>query len=88
MTAIELDQETLHFLLRNGEVVRVGDDLAFTEAQAAELIEEVAELADGFTVADFRDHFAMSRRQAVPTVEWLDSIGRTRRSGDGRSIRD
>ena len=87
VSVLDLDVETVHFLMRDGELVRIGDDLAFTANQVEELTQRVAELPDGFTVSDFKDHFGMTRRQAVPTLEWLDSIGRTRRSGDGRAVR-
>ena len=86
-SAIAVDEEVLHFLVRRGDLVRIGDDLVFTRAQADEIVRRVAELPDGFTVADFRDHFGMARRQAVPTLEWLDATGRTRRQGDGRTVR-
>ncbi len=86
-SAIELDEEVRHFLVRRGDLVRVGDDLVYTASQVEEIDRRVAELPDGFTVADFRDHFGMARRQAVPTLEWLDATGRTRRSGDGRTVR-
>lgn len=88
VSALDVDIETIHFLMRAGELVRIGDDLAFTADQVSELTERTAELQDGFTVSDFKDYFGMTRRQAVPTLEWLDSIGRTRRSGDGRVVRD
>jgi len=87
VSGLDIDIETVHFLMRNGELVRVGDDLAFTAGQVNELTDRAAELQDGFTVSDFKEHFGMTRRQAVPTLEWLDSIGRTRRSGDGRVVR-
>lgn len=84
---LDLDTELAHVMLRRGDVVRIGDDVVFTSAQVDEIRRRVADLPDGFTVSDFKDHFAMARRQAVPTLEWLDSIGRTRRSGNGRSVR-
>lgn len=87
-SAIELDDEVLHHLIRRGDLVRIADDLVFTRAQVDEIVRRVAELPAGFTVAEFRDHFGMARRQAVPTLEWLDSIGRTRRHGDGREVRE
>jgi selenocysteine-specific elongation factor len=86
-SSLGLDAEAVHLLVRNGELVRISDDVLFSRDQADAIVERVAELDDGFTVADFRDHFGMARRQAVPTLEWLDAIGRTRRSGDGRSVR-
>ena len=87
LSALPLEDEVVHFLLRRGDLVRIERDLAFTDRQASEINERVAELHDGFTVSEFKDHFGMARRQAVPTLEWLDSIGRTRRAGDGRSVR-
>jgi len=84
---LDIDTELAHVMLRRGDVVRVADDLVFTSSQVDEIRRRVAELPDGFTVSEFKDRFGMSRRQAVPTLEWLDSIGRTRRSGDGRIVR-
>ncbi|MGI9665697.1 MAG: selenocysteine-specific translation elongation factor [Acidimicrobiia bacterium] len=88
MSSFDLDDDTVHFLLRRGDLVRIGDDLAFSSDQIDSLVAGVADLEEGFAVTEFKDHFGMSRRQAVPTLEWLDSIGRTRRSGDGRVVRD
>lgn len=88
LKSLDLPVEVVHFLLRRGDLVRIAGDLAFTDTQAQRIIDGVADLDDGFTVSEFKEHFGMARRQAVPTVEWLDSIGRTRRSGDGRSVRN
>jgi selenocysteine-specific elongation factor len=41
-----------------------------------------------FTVADFRDLIGVTRRQAVPLLEWFDKQGITRRNGDTRVVRD
>ncbi len=87
ISALGLGDELVHHLIREGRIVRMGDDLAFTAAQVADIRDRVSELPDGFTVSEFRDHFGMARRQAVPVLEWLDSIGRTRREGDRRSVR-
>ncbi|HSJ70485.1 MAG TPA: selenocysteine-specific translation elongation factor [Acidimicrobiia bacterium] len=87
ISALGLGEELVHHLIREGRIVRIGDDLAFTAAQVADIRDRVSELPDGFTVSEFRDHFGMARRQAVPVLEWLDSIGRTRRNGDRRSVR-
>jgi selenocysteine-specific elongation factor len=47
----------------------------------------LADLPDGFTVAQFRDATGITRRHAVPLLEWLDTEGVTRREGDGRALR-
>jgi selenocysteine-specific elongation factor len=87
MSAIDLEPELLHAILRRGDLVQVGEDLAFTRYQIDQITETARSLPAGFTVADFRDALAMSRRQAVPTLEWLDRTGVTIRSGDGRLAR-
>jgi selenocysteine-specific elongation factor len=87
MSDLDMGIETVHFLIRGGELISVGQDVAFTASQAERIRSGVSELADGFTVSAFKDHFGMTRRQAVPTLEWLDAMGRTRRQGDGRVVR-
>jgi len=87
MSAIDLPPELLHAILRRGGLVQVGDDLAFTERQIVQIVDAARTLPAGFTVADFRDKLSMTRRQAVPTLEWLDRTGVTIRSDDGRVAR-
>lgn len=87
MSAIDLDEEVLHSLIRTGELIVVGSDLVFTAAQIEELHTRLVDLPDGFSVSQFKDEFGMTRRQAVPMLEWLDKSGRTLRSGDGRTLR-
>jgi selenocysteine-specific elongation factor len=87
MGSIDLPPELLHAILRRGDLVQVGDDLVFTKRQISDITETAKSLPPGFTVADFRDRLSMTRRQAVPTLEWLDRIGVTIRSGDGRVAR-
>ncbi len=87
LSAIDVPPELLHAILRRGDLVQVGDDLAFTKLQIGEIGDTARSLPSGFTVADFRDSLSMSRRQAVPTLEWLDRTGVTIRSGDGRIAR-
>ncbi len=84
---LELDDETLHTLLREGRLVRVAPDLVYLPAQLDELRRRLGELDDGFTVAAFRDAMGMTRRHAVPVLEWLDANGWTSRRGDVRTVR-
>jgi len=87
MSAIDLDDEVLHLLIRSGSLIPVGPDLVFTSGQIEELRTRLGELPDGFSVSQFKDEFGMARRQAVPTLEWLDKTGWTHRSGDRRTVR-
>ena len=81
-----LSDEVRHVLIRRGDLVRVDVDLVLLPDQIEEITAGIRELPDGFTVAVFRDHFGLSRRHAVPLLEWLDAEGWTRRRGDGRSV--
>jgi selenocysteine-specific elongation factor len=87
MSAIELEDEVIHSLIRKGELVQVGTDLVLTSGQIEEVQTRIADLPDGFSVSEFKDEFGMTRRQAVPILEWLDKSGVTKRSGDGREVR-
>ncbi len=81
-----LAPELLHAAIRSGALVRVADDLVYLPEQAEDIIDRIQGM-DGFTVAQFRDELGVSRRQAVPLLEWLDAGGWTVRRGDVRSVR-
>ncbi len=68
-------------------MIRIGSGLAFLPQQVEQITTGLGELPDEFTVADFRDHFGLTRKYAVPLLEWLDAGGYTVRNGDVRSIR-
>ena len=82
-----LTTELVHALVRGGDLVRIDPDLVYLPDQIAQITDRLPELAEGFTVADFRDAFGLTRRQAVPLLEWLDGAGWTTRRGDGRVVR-
>jgi selenocysteine-specific elongation factor len=85
---LPIDAELMHALMRRGDLVQIGPDLAFTNTQVESILSGISDLPDGFTVSAFKDHFGMSRRQAVPLLEWLDKQGVTLRQGDGRAVRN
>ena len=82
-----LDDELLYALVRSGRLVQISDEVFYLRDQLDEILERLTVLEDGFTVADFRDLLDVSRRQAVPLLEWLDANGWTSRHGDLRSVR-
>jgi selenocysteine-specific elongation factor len=82
-----LSDELLHALVRDEQLVRVASDLVFLPDQIDQVITRLVELDDEFTVAAFRDLLGITRRQAVPLLEWLDRHGFTRRRGDLRVLR-
>jgi len=80
-----LSTELVYALVRAGSLLRISSELVYLPDQIAVLIARLKELPTGFTVADFRDHFGLTRKYAVPLLEWLDGEGHTTRSGDGRT---
>jgi selenocysteine-specific elongation factor len=83
---LHIPDELRHVLIRRGDLVRIDDDLVLLPEQVDAVTSGLATLPAVFTVAEFRDHFGLSRRHAVPLLEWLDGAGWTRRRGDGRSV--
>ncbi len=83
---LAVDPELLHALVRAGRLVRVSDDLVYLPDQLEELKGRLEELPHRFTVAAFRDLTGLTRKYAVPLLEWMDRCGTTIRIGDERSI--
>jgi selenocysteine-specific elongation factor len=82
-----LDRDVVAHLLRTGELVRVSDDLVYLPSQIEEIKTRMAEMEKDFTVAEFRDRAGLSRKYAVPILEWRDKEGLTVRRGDLRHFR-
>jgi selenocysteine-specific elongation factor len=82
-----LAQEQLHLLIRTEQLVQISSDLVWLPDQVGEMIAKMRTLPEGFTVAQFRDATGLSRKYAVPFLEWSDDQGLTIRKGDGRQVR-
>ncbi len=82
-----VDRNDLRELVRRGHVVQrdgIGFHRDAIDAAAFVAAELLAEHADGFTVAQFRDATGASRKYALPLVAELDARGVTRRRDDLR----
>ncbi|MEX1092079.1 MAG: selenocysteine-specific translation elongation factor [Acidimicrobiia bacterium] len=79
-----VEAELLHLLIRRGDLVRVSENLVYLPDQIAGIIEIVARLEVPFGVGEFKDALGLSRKYAVPILEWLDDRGYTIRRGEGR----
>jgi selenocysteine-specific elongation factor len=77
----------LQILLRNRKLVRAGDDLIF-HASALDQLRVLLAARKGarFTVADFKEWTGVSRKYAIPLLEFLDREHITRREGDSRIV--
>jgi selenocysteine-specific elongation factor len=91
-TAKELvakDPELIHLLLESGALVRVGERLLHRDRLDELELRVVALLRaqQQMSPADFKDLTGLSRRHAIPLLEWLDARRVTIRSGDVRVLR-
>jgi selenocysteine-specific elongation factor len=77
-------------LVRQKVLARV-DDLVFHESALQRLKQEVRSLRDGnqpatIDVGTFKDRFGITRKFAIPLLEYLDRERVTRRVGDSREV--
>ncbi len=68
-------------------MIEVSNELIYLPDVLHAIVERARELPDGFTVAEFRDALSITRKHAIPLLEWMDADGVTIRDGDGRRIR-
>jgi selenocysteine-specific elongation factor len=85
-------RKVLQILIDGGRLVRVQGDLFFHRKALDELIAKVRNWSNrpepqtGIDVATFKDLAAVSRKYAIPLLEFLDRERITRREGDRRTV--
>ena len=68
-------------------LVRITEDLVFHAAALTALRDHLAaRRGQRFSVTDFKDWTGVSRKYAIPLLEYLDRERMTRRDGDSRII--
>jgi selenocysteine-specific elongation factor len=77
----------LQLMLRDKRLVRVSDELVF-HASAMHTLHALLAQKKGarFAVAEFKDWTGISRKYAIPLLEYLDRERITRRDGDSRVV--
>jgi len=83
----DVAREVQHYLLRQGQLIRVRNDLLFHAEALQRLTDGLVERfprATQFSVAEFKDWTGVSRKHAIPLLEYLDTCRITRRVGDRR----
>ena len=83
-----LDPELFHALVRAGALIKISDELAYLPDQVRTLLTVLGSMPPEFTVSDFREAAAITRKYAVPFLEWTDLQGKTLRRADTRTVRD
>lgn len=77
----------LQILLKNRKLIRIGDDLIYHSSAVDSLKKSLAPRKGArFSVADFKDWTGVSRKYAIPLLEFLDREHLTRREGDQRIV--
>ena len=83
-------RKILQILLREGVLLKIAEDLVFHRIAAERLKELVAgyrkQHGDRFNVAAFKELTGVTRKYAIPLMEYLDRERVTRRVGDVRVI--
>ena len=77
----------LQILLKNRRLIRVGDELIYHGSAIDALRRKLADRKGArFSVPEFKDWTGVSRKYAIPLLEFLDRERLTRRDGDVRII--
>ncbi len=83
-------EELIAFLLRRGDVTRLGPDLLVATPVLERAVAVLRERLGGraqLSPADFRAVFPeLTRKYLIPLLEHLDARGVTRRAGEGREV--
>jgi selenocysteine-specific elongation factor len=82
-----LPPDLLRALIRSGELVRVSEDFVYLPESMDEVIALIRSFDVPFTVSEFRVRAGVSRKYAVPLLEYADREGITLRQGDLRTAR-
>ena len=85
-------RKIFQLLVNSSELLKVTEDLYFTKTAINELVEKVKTYAESeaenrlIGVPDFKDIAGVSRKYAIPLLEYFDSIKVTTRAGNKRLV--
>ncbi|MCO4768723.1 MAG: selenocysteine-specific translation elongation factor [Deltaproteobacteria bacterium] len=91
MAGLELPPDALAWLVDTGELLRVTEDFLVARAPFAELVAKIAahiEAHGPMGPVDFKELSGLTRRFAMPFLEFLDRQQVTVRKGNGRTLHD
>jgi selenocysteine-specific elongation factor len=93
LAGLKIDQARAHkivtLLLREKILIKISDDLVFHQSALTELRKSLAaqkSVSPRLDVARFKDLTGVSRKYAIPLLEYLDRERVTKRVGDARVI--
>lgn len=91
MRRFAISPALVQHLIREGQIVRLSDEVVFSRRAADEAVERLRSYLTAnsrLTVAAARDVLGSSRRYVLPLLAWLDAQKVTRRVGDDRILKD
>jgi selenocysteine-specific elongation factor len=75
------------FLVKQGTLVRLGEGIYVHRDALAAARERIgARKGETIDVGQFKEYFGLSRKIAIPLLEWMDREGVTKRVGDARKV--
>ena len=86
-----LIRELLEVLIREGELVKINEDLYFYRAALDDLREKISahiRATGGLDAQGFKNLTGLSRKFSIPLLEYFDKIKVTLRVGDQRILRE
>jgi len=86
---VDVISEVLDFMVRSGKVVRIKDDIYLSSRFAAELADRVRQFIKAnvkMAPSDMKKVIGVSRKYAIPYLEYLDRIRVTVRVGNERKL--
>ena len=84
-------QQALKFLIEEGEIVEISEEIVLPRGSFDQMRTAVADFisANGpATASQLREKLGSSRRVVIPFLEYLDRTGVTQRAGDLRQLRE
>jgi selenocysteine-specific elongation factor len=80
-------RDLLEALIKSGRLVRLAPDLVYHADVVAHIRQSLAaHKGRKFSVPEFKDWTQISRKYAIPLLEYLDRVHVTRREGDSRIV--
>jgi selenocysteine-specific elongation factor len=77
----------LRHLVTRRRLVRLPGGLMIAATAIADMRQKLLAASwERFSVPQFKDHFDLTRKWAIPLLEHLDAVGATRRMGDDRQV--
>jgi len=81
----------LYFLLNRGELIRISSDLIYNKRTIEEIKNKLIKFLKDkseITISEFKEMVGVSRKYAIPLLEYFDKIGITLRFKDRRRLRE